>query len=900
MKRYCSLLGLVFALAMAGLTASEVWARGAPHVVILNSYHREYAWTNEQSDAMLRVLVAAEPTAIVDVVYMDWKRFPTPETLNDNYALLRNRRHGQSVDLVLTTDDAALIFALKHRAELFSGAPIVFSGVFEASAQEYMAGEGDVTGVYEAVDPEGSIRAALMLDPGFRHVYVVHDSSETSLALEREIRNVVAGLGVSLDVRALTNLAFEDLRRELSSLPEKSFILLASYARDVSGLVMQPERFAELMSQSANAPIFTMYDHMLGMGVVGGSLLSGELQGEAAATLGVSILRGASASSLPPVLRKTVFFGFEYDQLIRFGLPSERLPEGSRVVGEPFSFFERYRYLVLAVTLAFVLLLALVVLLGLTVQRKRTVETALRDSEKKLRNIFDRAPLGILIYDHTGRVLDCNDTMQHIFHVPRSTYMSLNLFDIIPSGALREALEEALVHGEAYTECLHTSVLTGVSAYIHTRSTRIGDGVFMGIIEDVTERKRAEDALRESEERRALAVRGANDGLWDWDLRRDRVYFSDRWKAIIGFAPGEIVDDPQEWRSRVHPDDLERVMAVNMRCIRGEIPSFEVEYRLRHKDGGYRWVLGRAAALKDERGEVIRVAGAHTDITERRRMMELMLQTEKMMSVGGLAAGMAHEINNPLSGIMQGVQVLLGRLRLDTPKSQEAAREAGIDADRLSAFVKARGIEELLESIREAGLRASRIVTNMLEFSRRSDAVKTMLDVNELLEKTLELCATDYSMKKKYDFKHIQIEREFQADLPKVPGSLVEIQQVFLNVLGNAAQAMAENSAQAGEPRIILRTARDGDMVRVEIADNGPGMDENIRRKAFEPFFTTKAAGEGTGLGLSVSYFIVTKNHGGTFEVESAPGQGACFIVRLPLASPPEWAARCKGPCSTV
>ena len=135
MKRYCSLLGLVFALAMAGLAASEVWARGAPHVVILNSYHRGYAWTDEQSDAMLRVLVAAEPTAIIDVAYMDWKRHPTPATLSNNYALLRSRHQGQAVDLVLTTDDAALTFALKHRAELFSGAPIVFSGVFESSAR---------------------------------------------------------------------------------------------------------------------------------------------------------------------------------------------------------------------------------------------------------------------------------------------------------------------------------------------------------------------------------------------------------------------------------------------------------------------------------------------------------------------------------------------------------------------------------------------------------------------------------------------------------------------------------------------------------------------------------------------------------------------------------------------
>jgi signal transduction histidine kinase len=281
-------------------------------------------------------------------------------------------------------------------------------------------------------------------------------------------------------------------------------------------------------------------------------------------------------------------------------------------------------------------------------------------------------------------------------------------------------------------------------------------------------------------------------------------------------------------------------------------------------------------------GAVVRV----DDATERVRMEEMMIQTEKMMSVGGLAAGMAHEINNPLGIIMQSVQNVLRRISPDMRKNAEAAAHTGVDLAAIQRYFAERGILEFLADITSAGKRAATIVTNMLNFSRRTESNTAPVDLGELLKKAVELAASDYDLKKKYDFKHIEIDYDLDPELPPVPCVETKIEQVLLNLFKNAAQAIGQQGVGVRSPRIICRTRREGDVARIEIEDNGPGMDESVRRRVFEPFFTTKEVGTGTGLGLSVSYFIITDNHKGTMDVESTPGVGAKFIIRLPLPEP--------------
>lgn len=278
-------------------------------------------------------------------------------------------------------------------------------------------------------------------------------------------------------------------------------------------------------------------------------------------------------------------------------------------------------------------------------------------------------------------------------------------------------------------------------------------------------------------------------------------------------------------------------------------------------------------------GAVIRV----DDVTERVRVEQMMLQTEKMLSLGGLAAGMAHEINNPLAGILQNMQLIRNRLSADLRRNVQEARECNLDLDALQDYLKRRGLPKMMDAVTDSGRRAARIVDNMLSFSRKSMDSFAEHDLVTLLDRTVELASGDYSLRRSYDFRRIAIQREYATDVPLVRCEPGQIQQVFFNLLKNAAEAMRD--AQVSEPRLRLRIWRRADNVCVEIEDNAPGMDKDTCQSVFEPFFTTKAAGVGTGLGLSVSYFIVTENHGGSLSVDSAPGDGTRFEVCLPIAT---------------
>ena len=283
-------------------------------------------------------------------------------------------------------------------------------------------------------------------------------------------------------------------------------------------------------------------------------------------------------------------------------------------------------------------------------------------------------------------------------------------------------------------------------------------------------------------------------------------------------------------------------------------------------------------------GAVIRI----DEVTETVKMEEALIQNEKMLSVGGLAAGMAHEINNPLAGVIQNANVLTNRLtNTRIPANVDAARAAGITMEAIEAFMEDRKIPRLTRAIIDSGLRMASIVDNMLSFARKSDASFSSHDPAALLDKSLELAATDYNLKKHYDFRSVKIVKAYATDLPLIPCEGSKIQQVILNILNNGAQVMCEKKQTHREmvPTFTLGLSheKEADMLRMEISDNGTGMDSATSKRVFEPFFTTKQVGVGTGLGLSVSYFIITENHGGTMSVESEPGQGSTFIIRLPV-----------------
>ena len=299
------------------------------------------------------------------------------------------------------------------------------------------------------------------------------------------------------------------------------------------------------------------------------------------------------------------------------------------------------------------------------------------------------------------------------------------------------------------------------------------------------------------------------------------------------------------------------------------------------RDGRRVWVSWANKALSVVPGQEPEILCVGQDITEKKRLQALMLETEKMVTIGGLAAGMAHELNNPLGAIIQSVQNLRRRLSCGLPANEEVADEEGIDIVALQRYLERRGIFEMLTHITSAGTRAADIIAKMLAFSQKSVIGRTDVRLSELMDRAIDLADCDYDLKKRYDFRGITISRDYDPTLPPVVANVAEIEQVMFNLLKNAAQALAERPADR-LPRIDVRIgALDGFAV-IEVADNGPGIPAAVRSHIFDPFFTTKQVGEGTGLGLSVSYALIVQHHQGSIQVDSREGEGARFTVRLP------------------
>jgi polar amino acid transport system substrate-binding protein len=515
-------------------------------------------------------------------------------------------------------------------------------------------------------------------------------------------------------------------------------------------------------------------------------------------------------------------------------------------------------------------------------------KNALAAAEKRYRNIFENALMGIFQSTPDGRYLTANPAMAEILGYDSPKELITSVTDIgrqvYEDPETRTTFRDLLSrYGEVSGHLIRFKRRDGEIRWGRLYARAMSDAhdtiVIEGTLEDFTERRRAEKELAASEEKFRSIVESSPMAMYFYQLMPDgRLILTGVNPAaddVMGFSHQEFLGRPLEEvfpnLAGTHVPELYRQVA------RGEIGP--QSYQSAYQDE-------RVSAHHDV--HVFRtgpdaIVVEILDVTERVRLQEMMIQSEKMASVGGLAAGMAHEINNPLSSILQAAQVSLMQLDPAVPANLTAAEQCGCTLEAVHCYLEKRRVLKFLDGIQEAGKRAAQIVSSMLEFSRKSESRRAAVDINAILDKSVELASTDYDLKKKYDFRHITIVRQYAPGLPEVCCTRTEIEQVLLNLLKNAAQAMAGAPPGEGGPTIALRTARGAGTVRIEVADNGPGMAETVRRRVFEPFFTTKEPGQGTGLGLAVSYFIITSNHGGSIRVESEPGKGARFIIELPI-----------------
>jgi PAS domain S-box-containing protein len=392
---------------------------------------------------------------------------------------------------------------------------------------------------------------------------------------------------------------------------------------------------------------------------------------------------------------------------------------------------------------------------------------------------------------------------------------------------------------------------------------------------DISLRKQAEKDKNKAQTYLQSIIDSMPSVLVGVNLQGNVTQWNNEAAKVTGFEPHEAYGRQlQEVYPTLAPENSVITKAIEEQQIE-KLESMDFT----DAEGGRRYadIMIYPLSMQDYKGAVIRI----DDVTDRVMMEDRIVQTEKMTSVVGLVEGMAHEINNPLGGIIQGAQNVLRRLSPELDKNIEVADECGLELEKVQEYMEKRQVPKFLEGIRSSGKRASDIISYMLQFSQIHEAPKEKRNLAKLIDNVLEMITTDGEYREEYNFDKIEIVKQYDPDLPDIPCTVSEIEQVMRNLLQNAGQAIADQVS----PQIIVRIQfeRENNMALVEVQDNGIGMDETVQRRIFEPFFTTKPPGEGTGLGLAVSYFIITVAHQGTMDVQSTTGEGSTFSFRLPM-----------------
>lgn len=484
--------------------------------------------------------------------------------------------------------------------------------------------------------------------------------------------------------------------------------------------------------------------------------------------------------------------------------------------------------------------------------------------ELPYKEIFHNSPTPMWVFDvETLRFLTVNQAALTAYGYSREEFLRLTVYDIRPPEEiprLRALLTQRRPAFSAKTRWVHqhkNGQLRTVDIISHEIVLR-GRRARLVVVQDLTEREASDAALRESEARFQLVAQATSDAIWDWDVATDRVWWSNQFLAHFGYPPSEMEPVLRFWSERIHPEDRGSVIAGLHNLLEGTGGSWAAEYRFCRKDGTYAHVRDRGHVLRDEEGRPRRLVSGMSDVTEHKKLETRFLRAQRLESIGTLAGGIAHDLNNVLAPILISIELL----KLNVGDEQSL---------------------NLLQTIQSSAERGASLVRQVLTFARGLDGRHVPIKLELLIGEVVRICEETFP-------RSISVVFSRPRKLWSIAGDATQLQQVLLNLAVNARDAMnggpgelrfAADNCELAADCPFLGSHPAGPHVVIQVSDTGIGIPPENRERIFDPFFTTKPIGQGTGLGLATAQAIV-REHRGLIRLESEVGRGTTFSVYLP------------------
>ncbi len=498
--------------------------------------------------------------------------------------------------------------------------------------------------------------------------------------------------------------------------------------------------------------------------------------------------------------------------------------------------------------------------------RKRQ-ERELARATEVLETIFSNVQFMVVYLDARFNFIRVNPSYAEACGHPPDFFPGRNHFDLYPNAENEAIFRRAVATGEPFAVFAKPFEFPDRAERRVTywdwnlQPVKEADGTVSGLIfclRDVTENVRAQSRLRESEQRLEASVDAAELGLWDWNAGSASVVCNEKWARRLGYFPEETEPGFASWEELIHPEDLPGALAEFNNHLEGRTPFYEAEFRMRANSGEWRRIYSRGMVFeRDGEGAPLRATGIHQDVTRSRELEQAALQHEKMAILGQLAAGIAHEIRNPLSGLniyLAAAETLSGDLEFPDPASRQRLQRA-------------------LGTARSASVKIEGVIRRVMDFVKPVLTRPGLIQVNEVVAEAVEMAAT--TVRK----SGVRLATTLAEALPPCRADFRLLEQLLLNLITNAVQSL---EAKPGDKTIEIATGMDKGRIAITVGDSGPGVPEHLREKIFEPFFTTKSSG--TGLGLSISRRIVAE-HGGAIEVGTSRLGGAEFRILFPVGN---------------